>query len=136
MVPDGFSEMDRYALRLGKIEGLLERLIEEFTEEREQAHQERRMLFEKVGKLDLIEARLDQLEHKYDGLKSQVYSTKAELDKRKNEDNTQRSVAADRAKWFGLITAGLTAIGGAVWIAAGWISAHWNEVSAFLKSKL
>lgn len=136
MVPEGFSEMDRYTLLLGKIEGQLERLIEEFTEERQQAHQERSILFEKVGKIELIEARLSQLETKVDGLKSQTMSNKTEMDKFKSVEETKKITSLHTMKLLGLLGTVLAAVGTVLWMVASWVSSHWDSVATFLKSKL
>lgn len=137
MVPDGFEGMDgRSAMLLGEINGKLESLIAEFQDEREQARIERRMMFETTGQLNVMRTELDALTHKVDGLKSQVYSNKTEIDKIKNTAENKQITATHTMKLAGILGTILAAIGGFLWMVASYVSSHWDSVSTFLKSKL
>lgn len=119
------------AVMLGEIKGNLESFMSQFEDDRAEARIERRAIMEKLGHQDIIKAELEGLSHTVAGLKSQVYSNKAEIDKLKYGEESKKQMNTYTMKLIGFFGAVFTMLGTAVWGLGTWIEAKWHLISIF-----
>lgn len=132
MVPEGYQDMDHQSsMLLGEINGKLETFMGQFEDDRAEARIERRAIMEKLGQQDMMKAELEVLTHTVAGLKSQVYSNKAEIDKLKYGEETKKQMSIYTMKLIGFFGAVFTMLGTAVWGLGTWIEAKWHLISIF-----
>lgn len=123
------------AMLLGEINGKLESLIRQSEEDRAQSRIDRGILLERYSQQDVLRADLDGVIETVKTLKTQVYSNKAEIDRFKYDQESDKKVDRHTIKLIGIFGSIFTAIVTGLWVVGGWIGDNWHVFSALFKAK-
>lgn len=138
------SDQDLYML-IGELKGQLDgvkenlgRLVLALEEDRKEARTDRQAMLNKLNRLDMVESDVTSLKERFDNLKRQVYSNKAEIDSLKSShaqtppppDLQRKPITPYEMGVVGVFGSALLLMGSGLTYLAG----HWGDLFTVLKS--